>query len=58
MSGIPVIIVETGAAPFVAVESGAPLATVSLNGFGTPITLVESNAPPLVVEGLPEPEPE
>jgi hypothetical protein len=56
MSGIPVVIVESGAAPFVAVEAGAPLATVSLTGFGTPITLVEANAPPLVVEGLPDPE--
>lgn len=52
MSGFPVVIVESGGAPFVAVDSGAPVATVADSGFGTPITLVDDNAPPLVVEGL------
>ncbi len=55
MSGFPVVVVPSGGAPFVAVESGAPVATVADNGLGTPITLVASGAPPLVIEGLPTP---
>jgi hypothetical protein len=55
VSGFPVVISERGT-PFVAVESGAPLATVAANGLGIPIRIVESGAPPLVVQGL-EPEP-
>lgn len=49
--GIPVVITDNGA-PFVPVASGSPVATVSTNGFGTPVTLVAHNAPPLIVEGL------
>lgn len=51
--GFPVVISERGA-PFVAVTSKAPLATVATNGLGTPIRLVTENAPPLIVQGLPE----
>lgn len=47
---IPVVMSERGA-PFVAVEKGAPLATVAENGRGVPIRLVEKGAPPLVVGG-------
>lgn len=57
MPGFPVVITENGS-PFVAVDSGAPVATVAVNGLGIPITLVDSGAPPLVVEGLPDPEEE
>lgn len=57
MSGFPVVITEN-ATPFVSVESGAPLATVATSGLGIPITLVEEGAPPLVIEGLPDPEEE
>lgn len=58
--GFPVVIVESGGTPFVAVEANAPLATVATNGLGTPITVVESGAPPLIIEGYtpPEPDPE
>lgn len=38
-------------APFVAVESGAPLATIAANGAGFPIRLVDSGAPPIVIQG-------
>lgn len=50
MAGFPVVISERGV-PFVAVEKGAPLATVAENGRGLPIRVVEKGAPPLVVEG-------
>lgn len=34
LKGFPVVIVAEGGAPFVLVESGAPLATVAENGMG------------------------
>lgn len=60
VDGFPVVIVESGGAPFVAVEANAPLATVAANGMGIPITVVESGAPPLIIDGYtpPEPDPE
>lgn len=53
MSGIPVVVVETGGLPVTSVESGAPVMTVSENGFGMPITLVD-NAAPFIIEGIVE----
>src|SRR3546814_1703658 len=50
MPGFPVVITDN-AAPCVAVDSGAPVATVATNGLGVPITLVDAGAPPLVIEG-------
>lgn len=59
VSGFPVVIAENGfGIPVVAVEEGAPLATVATNGLGTPIVIVEANGIPLVIDGLPEPEEE
>lgn len=55
MAGFPVVLSDNGS-PFVPVSSGAPLATVSTNGFGVPIKTVSHNAPPLVIEGLVPPE--
>lgn len=55
MSGVPVVIVESGGMPVTAVEANAPVMTVATNGFGIPITLVD-NAAPFIIEGLPEPE--
>ena len=49
MAGFPVVISERGA-PFVPVDSGAPLATVADNGRGIPIQVVDKGAPPLVIE--------
>lgn len=57
MSGVPVVIADRGF-PVRPVESGAPLLTVSTNGFGAPIVIDETHGTPFVVEGLPEPEPE
>lgn len=56
--GFPVVIVESGGTPFVAVEDNAPLATVATNGWGIPITVVESGAPPLIIDGYTPPEPD
>lgn len=56
---IPVVIAQNGlGAPVIAVESDAPTAVVAANGLGAPIVLVEKNGIPLVISGLPEPEPE
>jgi len=56
---IPVVIAENGlGAPVIAVDENAPAAIVAENGLGVPIVLVEANGTPLVIEGLPEPEPE
>lgn len=55
MSGFPVV-VKPGGAPFKRVASGAAVATVADEGVH--ITLVDGDAPPLVVEGdEPGPEP-
>jgi hypothetical protein len=51
MSGFPIVITASGGTPFVPVASGAPVASVSANGLGVPVTLVSSGAPPLVVQG-------
>lgn len=57
--GIPIVIAENGlGAPVIAVEANAPAATVAENGFGIPVVLVEENGTPMVISGLPEPEPE
>lgn len=48
--GIPVVISENGM-PITPVQSGAPLLTVSGNGFGVPVTITE-NATPFMVDGL------
>lgn len=57
--GFPVVIAENGlGAPVIAVEDGAPAATIAENGLGAPIVLVEKNGAPLVITGLPEPDPE
>lgn len=59
MNGVPVVIAENGYGfPVRPVESGAPLLTVSTNGFGAPIVIDETHGTPFVVEGLPEPEEE
>lgn len=50
MSGFPVVITDAGGAPFVAVENGAPQASTAAQGIA--VTLVESGAPALVIEGL------
>lgn len=55
VQGFPVVLSDTGA-PFVAVTERAPLATIATNGRGAPIRLVEDGAPPLIVQGLPEPD--
>ena len=57
MPGFPVVISDNGP-PFVAVTSDAPLATVATNGLGTPISVVSSNAPPLIIEGYTPHEPD
>lgn len=54
MSGIPVVIVESGGVPVTAVEDGAPLMTESEHG-GLAITIT-TDATPFVVQLLPEPE--
>ncbi|GMB80534.1 hypothetical protein NN6n1_13160 [Shinella zoogloeoides] len=59
MSGFPVIIAANGVgAPVIPVEANAPAATIAENGLGAPIVLVEKNGTPLIISGLPEPEPE
>lgn len=55
VAGFPVVLSDTGA-PFIAVTSAAPLATVATNGLGAPIRLTTHNAPPLIVQGLVPPE--
>lgn len=55
VQGFPVVLSERGA-PFVAVTERAPLATIATNGRGAPIRLVEDGAPPLIVQGVPEPD--
>lgn len=57
MSGIPVIVVESGGMPVTAVETNAPVMTVADNDIGIPITLTD-NAAPFIVQGLPDPEEE
>jgi hypothetical protein len=63
MSGIPVVVVESGGLPVVSVAAdAAPFnalpATVATNGYGLAITLVEDDAPvvargvPMIIEGL------
>lgn len=52
VQGFPVVLSDIGA-PFVAVTERAPLATIATNGRGAPIRLVETGAPPLIVQGLP-----
>lgn len=51
MSGVPVVIVESGGVPVTPVESGAPVLTVAQNGDGVPITL-SNNAAPFILEGV------
>lgn len=51
MSGIPVIVVESGGLPVTQVDSGAPVMTVSEHG-GVAITLVESGGAPFIIEGI------
>ena len=59
MNGFPVVIAENGLGlPVIPVEANAPSAVVAENGLGIPIVLTEKNGIPLVIEGLPEPEPE
>jgi hypothetical protein len=55
--GFPVVLSDTGT-PFVSVAENAPLATIATNGLGTPIRLVTEGAHPLIIQGLPEPDPE
>lgn len=51
MSGIPVVISDSGnGIPVTPVASGAPVMTVSQNGFGTPIVITDIGAP-FIVEG-------
>ncbi len=57
MPGFPVVISDNEA-PFVAVTSDAPVATVATNGLGMPVSVVSSNAPPLIIEGYTPPEPD
>jgi hypothetical protein len=54
MSGIPVVLVESGGVPVTAVDANARVMTVSEHG-GLPITLTE-NAAPCIVQGIPEEE--
>lgn len=54
MTGLPVIIVESGGLPVSQVEAGAPVMTVAQNGLGIPITLVD-NAAPFIVQGTEPP---
>jgi hypothetical protein len=49
--GFPIVIVEQGGVPFVQVTENAPIATVAEQGLA--VRLVESNAPPLIIE-IPE----
>lgn len=59
MSGFPVVVAENGSGiPVIPVDANAPAAVVASNGLGIPIVLVEANGTPLVISGLPEPEPE
>lgn len=51
MSGFPVVLAPN-ATPVVVVAAGGVPATFAANGLGTPITPVETGAPPLVVSGL------
>jgi len=56
---IPIVIAENGlGSPVIAVGAGAPSAIIAENGLGAPVVLVEKNGTPLVISGLPEPEPE
>lgn len=57
MPGFPVVISDNGT-PFVSVTSDAPVAAVATNGLGTHISVVSSNAPPLIIEGYTPPEPD
>ena len=50
--GFPVVI-SPRCIPVVAVENGAPLATIAENSMGTPIKIVDKNGTPLVIEGIP-----
>lgn len=50
MAGFPVTLSDSGT-PFVSVTSGGAPATISPNG--KPIKIVEKNAPPLVIDGIP-----
>lgn len=59
MMAIPVVLAANGlGVPVVAVEANAPSAIVAENGLGAPVVLVEKNGAPLVISGLPEPDPE
>lgn len=56
MPGFPVVIVDEGGIPVVAVEENAPVATVSVppdgeEPIGVAITIVEENGTPLIIEG-------
>lgn len=55
VQGFPVVLSDRGA-PFVAVTERAPLATIATNGRGAPIRLVDDGAPPLIIQGLTEPD--
>lgn len=56
---IPVVVATNGlGAPVIPVEANAPAAVVAENGRGAPIVIVEKNGIPLVISGLPAPEPE
>lgn len=48
--GFPIVIVTNGGIPVVQVEDNAPLATVSANGLGIAVTLVETNGTPLIIQ--------
>lgn len=55
MTGFPVVVVESGGTPVVAVADGAPEAQVVESG-GFPVTVVESGAPPMILTGYTPPE--
>lgn len=56
---IPIAIAANGLGiPVISVEKDAPAAIIAENGLGAPIVLVEKNGTPLIIHGLPEPEPE
>lgn len=50
IKGVPIVITTNGK-PITPVASGAPLLTVTGNGFGLPVTIAE-NATPFIVDGL------
>lgn len=54
MRGVPVVLSPNGI-PIISVESGAPLLTIAQNGMGEPITLVEKNGIPAVIQSAPSP---